>query len=359
MKKISVTKTAQSRLPGFDFDNIPFGKVFSDHMFIADYKDGEWQDHRIVPFGYMQMHPAMMTLHYGQACFEGMKATKKTDGTPVFLRPEENAKRINYSAKRLCMPEFPVEDFMNALHTLIGLDSGWIPENEDSALYMRPFMFATDEYIGVRPSDTYRFMIFTCPVGAYYSKPVKLLSDQKYIRAAHGGTGDAKAAGNYAGSLYPAKLAKEQGYDQVLWLDAKEFKYIQEAGTMNLFFVIGDTVITPETTGTILEGITRDSCIKILKSKGIKVEERLLSIDEIIEAHLDGNLKECFGTGTAAVIAPVSEIKHGDTVMPLPQPYAGEIGAMLKTQIKGYRKGLVEDKFGWVQELKVPMPAIV
>ena len=359
MTKITFRKVPHSRVTDLDFNNIPFGRVFSDHMFIADYKDGKWQDHRIVPFGYMQMHPAMMTLHYGQACFEGMKAMKKTDGTPVFFRPEDNAKRLNYSAKRLCMPEFPVPDFMEALHALVALDRNWIPENEDSALYLRPFMFATDEYIGVKPSDTYRMVIFTCPVGAYYSNPVKLLTDQKYIRAAEGGTGDAKAAGNYAGSLYPAKLAKEQGYDQVLWLDAREFKYIQEAGTMNLFFVIGDTVVTPSTTGTILEGITRHSCIEILKSNGIKVEERMLSIDEIVEAHLAGQLLECFGTGTAAVIAPVSEIKHEDTVMPLPQPYSGKIGAMLKAQINGLRKGTVEDTFGWIEEVKIGTPVTV
>lgn len=352
--KISVTKTTQSRISEVDFDAIPFGRVFSDHMFIADYKDGKWQDHRIVPFGYLEMHPAMMTLHYGQACFEGMKATKKVDGTPVLLRPEENAKRINHSARRLCMPEFPVSDFMKALHALVGMDSDWIPNNEDSALYLRPFMFATDEFIGVRPSDTYKFMIFTCPVGAYYSNPVKLLTDQKYIRAAHGGTGDAKAAGNYAGSLYPAKLAKEQGYDQVLWLDAKEFKYVQEAGTMNLFFVIGDTVVTPKTTGTILEGITRDSCIQILKSKGIKVEERLLTIDEIVEASLSGSLMECFGTGTAAVIAPVCEIKHEDVIMPLPAIENWKIGPMLKNEINGYRTGKIEDVFGWTQDVKTP-----
>ena len=352
--KISITKVEQSRLSQINFDDIPFGRTFSDHMFIADYKDGQWGDYRIVPFGNMQMHPAMMGLHYGQLIFEGMKATKTNDGTPVFFRPEMHATRLNKSAARMRMAEFPEDDFLKAIHTLIDLEKGWIPPSEGSALYIRPYMFATDEFIGVKPSKTYRFVIFTGPVGPYYPKPVSLLSEQKYIRAAQGGFGEAKAAGNYGGSLLPTELAIQQGYDQILWLDAKEFKYVQEAGTMNLMFVIGDKVVTPSTTGTILRGITRDTILKICDYKGIKFEERMVSIEEIIEAHMDGQLKECFGTGTAAVVAHVIKIKHGDTIMELPPIENRTIGPALKDEINGIRSGRIEDKKGWVIPVKSP-----
>ncbi|RMD97712.1 MAG: branched-chain amino acid aminotransferase, partial [Bacteroidetes bacterium] len=242
---IRITKTNSSRIDGVDFDNLPFGRLFSDHMFMAEYKDGQWQNFRIEPFKNFSLHPATMALHYGQEIFEGMKATKTLDGKPYLFRPEMHAKRLNKSAARMCMPEFPEEMFLKALHTLIDLDQGWIPPREGSALYIRPTMIATDEFIGVKPSDSYLFFIFTCPVGPYYPKPVKLLAETKYVRAVLGGTGEAKAAGNYAGALLPAKLAQEKGYDQVLWLDAREFKYIQESGTMNIFFVIDNKVITP------------------------------------------------------------------------------------------------------------------
>ena len=352
MNHISITKVKNSRLSSTDFSDLPFGKKFADHMFIADYKNGKWENQRIVPFEALPMHPASMVLHYGQAIFEGMKASKKEDGTPALFRPEMHSQRINASAARLCMPAFPEEDFLNAVHTIVDLEKEWIPKEEGSALYLRPFMYATDEFIGVRPSSTYRFVIFTCPVGPYYPKPVRLLTETTYVRAAQGGTGEAKAAGNYAGSLLPARLANEKGYDQVLWLDAKEFKYVQEAGTMNLFFVIGDTVVTPSTTGTILKGITRNSFLQILKNKGIKVEERMITIDEIVEAHMDGSLKECFGSGTAAVVAHVAAIQHEDTLMELPPIENREIGAMLKNEINGYRSGRITDPFGWVVPVK-------
>ena len=301
--KIKITKTTNSRLSSLDFDNIPFGKTFSDHMFVCDYKNGQWQDARIVPFGKFEMHPASMVLHYGQAIFEGMKATKSHDGKPLFFRPEQHSIRINASARRMSMPEFPADLFDEAIHALVGLDQGWIPPAKGSALYIRPYMFATDEFIGVKPSETYRFIIFTGPVGPYYPKPVSLLAETKYIRAAAGGTGEAKAAGNYAGALLPARLANEAGYDQVMWLDAKEFKYVQEVGTMNIFFVIDGKVVTPSTDGTILKGITRMSIIEILRNAGYEVEERRVSTDELIEAHSKGLLQESFGTGTAAVVA--------------------------------------------------------
>lgn len=344
--KISITKTTNSRIEGVDFDNLAFGRVFSDHMFVCDYKDGAWQTPQIVPFDYIPMHPAMMAVHYGQAIFEGMKATKSHDGTPLLFRPEMHAKRINKSAWRMCMPAFPENLFLDALHQLIELDQAWIPPQAGSALYIRPYMYASDEFIGVKPSKTYKMVIFTCPVGPYYAKPISLLAETKYIRAAEGGTGEAKAAGNYGGSLLPARLAQEQGYDQVLWLDAKEFKYIQEVGTMNIFFVMDGKIVTPALGGTILDGITRNSLLTILKDKGYTVEERPLSIDEVVKAHQAGQLQEVFGAGTAAVIAKISKIKYQDVVMELPTD--NSVGTELKATIDGIRAQTTEDKFGWV-----------
>lgn len=345
---IKITRTSQSRLPGMDLTNVPFGKVFSDHMFIADYDGKDWVNPRIEPFGNFMLHPANMALHYGQAIFEGMKASKSYDGRPLLFRPEMHARRINASAHRLNMPAFPEALFLEALNQLVAIDADWIPTSEGSALYLRPFMIATDEFIGVRPSQTYRMMIFTCPVGPYYSKPVRLWAEQTYVRAVNGGTGEAKAAGNYAGALYPTKLAQDRGYDQVMWMDAHEFKYVQEVGTMNIFFVIGDTIITPSTDGSILKGITRDSFITILKNKGYQLEVRPISIDEVVEAYRAGLLREAFGTGTAAVVTHVEAIGYQDIVMELPPIETREIGEMLKAEISGLRDGTIEDSYGWI-----------
>jgi branched-chain amino acid aminotransferase len=345
---IKITKTTQSRINEVDFDNIPFGRVFSDHMFVADYIDGQWQDYRIVPFGHFPIHPAAMALHYGQAIFEGMKASVSNKGEAMLLRPELHGERLNRSAERMCMPTFPVDVFVKALNQLIDLDQQWIPPQVGSALYIRPVMFAMDEFIGVRPSDNYKLIIFTGPVGPYYPKPVSLLAETKYIRAAEGGVGMAKTAGNYGASLLPARLANQKGYDQVLWLDANEFKYIQEVGTMNIFFVIDGVVITPSTEeGTILKGITRMMAIQILRDKGYRVEERRLSIDEVVEAFQNGKLDEAFGTGTAAVIAKVNKIAYKDLVMDLDIPETGA-GQTVKTFIDGLRAGTVEDKWNWL-----------
>ena len=346
--QINVNRVAKSRLSEVDFDNLPFGRTFSDHMFVCDYKDGKWENPQIVPFEKFAIHPASMVLHYGQAIFEGMKATKSHDGKPLFFRPEMHGQRINASARRMCMPDFPEALFEQAIHALVDLDQAWIPQEEGSALYIRPYMFATDEFIGVKPSDTYKFIIFTGPVGPYYPKPVSLLAETEFIRAAMGGTGEAKAAGNYAGSLLPARLANQAGYDQVMWLDAKEFKYIQEVGTMNIFFVIDGKVITPATGGTILKGITRDSILKILASEGYEIEERPITIDEVVAAFQAGKLEECFGTGTAAVVAHVAKIKYNDIVMELPPVSERKVGDLAKDTINGMRSQKIEDKFGWV-----------
>ncbi|MCL4160042.1 UNVERIFIED_CONTAM: hypothetical protein GTU68_024653, partial [Idotea baltica] len=248
-------------------------------MFEADFVDGRWTNLVIKPFANFSLHPATLALHYGQSIFEGMKATKHVDGTPLLMRPEEHARRLNASAQRLCMAEVPEDLFLQAVHSLVSIDQAWIPPQEGSALYLRPYLFATDEMIGVRASTNYKFVIFTCPVGPYYAKPISLLADTVHVRATIGGVGEAKACGNYAASLLPAKLAKDQGYDQVLWLDGKESKFVQEVGTMNIFFVIDDVVITPSLDGAILKGITRKSVIELLIDKGYKVEERKLSID--------------------------------------------------------------------------------
>lgn len=354
---IHITKAKESRLNTVDFDNIPFGRVFSDHMFVADYKNGAWQDYRIVPFGHFTMHPASMALHYGQAIFEGMKASKTHDGQPMLFRPEMHARRINASAERLVMPAFPEDVFVEALHALVGLDADWIPANEGSALYIRPYMFATDEFIGVRPSETYRFIIFTGPVGPYYPKPVKLLVEQHYVRAVPGGTGEAKAAGNYAGSLLPARLAQQKGYDQVMWMGGPNMELVQEVGTMNIFFVIDGKLITPATDGAILKGITRDSILTLMREKGYTVEERPVSIHEIAAAHAAGTLQECFGAGTAAVVSHVSDIALGEQVMTLPSVENRPIGDLIKSYINGVRSGRIPDTHGWNVPVEIPVEA--
>jgi branched-chain amino acid aminotransferase len=348
---IKVTLTKNSRLSEVDFNNIQFGSICSDHMFVADYINGEWTNFEIKPLANMTVHPAIMSLHYGQSIFEGLKASMMKDGTPVLFRPDEHAKRFVASADRMCMPEFPVEMFLKAVTKLVGIDSKWVPKRRGSSMYIRPIMFATDAFIGVRASEKYRFMILTLPVGPYYNKPVSLLAETTYTRAAQGGVGEAKCAGNYGGALYPAKLARQQGFDQVLWLDAKEFKYIQEVGTMNIFFVMNETVVTPATVGTILKGVTRESAIEILRDRGYKVEVRRIHIDEIVEAHHRGELSECFGTGTAALIAHVEKIKYKDLVMPMPS--TEDVSLIVKEEINGLRDGSVLDTRGWIWPVPV------
>ncbi|MCU0347626.1 MAG: branched-chain amino acid aminotransferase [Saprospiraceae bacterium] len=344
---IKITKSPTSRIHEVNFDDLPFGRTFADHMFVCDYENGAWQNPRIEPFHNFSLHPATMALHYGQAIFEGMKASIDDNGTPMLFRPERHAKRLNISAARLCMPEFPEDLFVEGLSKLVALDQNWIPKEEGSALYIRPTMIATDEFIGVKPSQSYKFFIFTGPVGPYYPKPVRLWAETDYIRAAQGGTGFAKAAGNYAGALYPAKLAQDRGFDQLLWLDAKEFKYIQESGTMNVFFVINGVTITPPLSGTILDGVTRDSILEILRSEGKPVAEHPITIDEVVQAYKDGTLQEAFGAGTAAVVSHVAEIGYRDLLMTLPPVSERKIGNHVKAVIDGLRSGKVEDKWGW------------
>ncbi len=343
---IKITKTEKSKLKDIDFNNIPFGKFTSDHMFVMDYADGQWSDFRIIPYQGFVLDPQSKALQYCQCIFEGMKATIGADGIPKLLRPDLNIERFNLSADRMCMPAIPPDIFLNALKAIVAMEISWIPKGEGSALYLRPTMIATEGSLGVTPSSTYTFYIYTGPAQPYFSTPVKIVTEQKLIRAVPGGTGEAKTGGNYAGSLKAAMLAKQKGFDQIIWLESPEFKKVQEAGMMNLFFVIGDTVITPKLSGAVLKGTTRNYFMDILEEKKIKVEARDIYIDEIIEAYKEGILKEAFGAGTAAVVSHIAEITHGDIKMILPKEY--DISNMLYDEINGLRSGRIADKRNWL-----------
>jgi len=315
---VRIKKTENSRLHELDKNNIEFGKVYSDHMLIADYVDGAWRQPEIVPYGNLSMSPATSFFHYGQAIFEGVKAYKDPDGNPVIFRPQDNWKRMNRSAIRMGMPAIPEELFMEGMRQLIELDQDWIPSADRTSLYIRPFMMAIDEFIGIKPTTKFRFMIITSPAGPYYAEPVSIYVDEQYVRAFPGGVGYTKAAGNYGGSMYPMTEVRKKGFHQILWLDGIEHKYVQEIGTMNVFFVLGDKVVTTELSDTILEGITRDSVITILRDNGYTVEEKALHIDEVVEAYRAGELREAFGTGTAASIAPIADLTFGGEHLSLP-----------------------------------------
>ncbi len=344
---IKINKTANSRLSEVDFDNVPFGKVYSDHMFLANYSDGKWGNLRIEPYQNLSLSPANSAIHYGQSIFEGMKAFKMKNGKISIFRPDQNFKRINLSADRMCMPPISEEIFFEGLRSLIELDQSWIPEKDGTSLYIRPFMFATDEYIGIKPSDNYLFIIFTCPVGAYYSKPVNVKIETRYTRAVEGGTGGAKAAGNYAASLYPARKAQQDGYQQLIWTDGKEHKYIEESGTMNLMFVASDTLYTAPTGDTILKGVTRDSVLTIARDWGMKVEERRISVEELVLALKEGRVQEAFGTGTAATIAHIASIGYENDRYELPQIEESAFSSRVLAELNGIKRGTVNDRFNW------------
>lgn len=345
---IDIKRTEKSRLREHDLKNLVFGRVFSDHMFICDYKDGQWTKPTIQPYAPMSFSPSMHALHYGQTIFEGMKAYKNEKGNVFLFRPEENWKRLNNSAERMCMPQFPKELFFEALKELLFLDQDWIPPYDGSALYIRPFMFATDDYIGVKPSETYRFIIFTCPVNTYYTEPVKVKIETVYSRACEGGVGRVKAGGNYGAALYPARLNQMEGYHQNIWTDAKEHKYIEESGTMNVMFMIGDKLLTPPTSGTILPGITRSSVLTIARDWGLNVEETSVHVDEIINALKKGTLKEAFGTGTAATVARIKLIGYRNKKYELTDPTPEDFSVKVGEYLDKMKRGDVEDKFNWV-----------
>ncbi|MFA6260928.1 MAG: branched-chain amino acid aminotransferase [Bacteroidia bacterium] len=345
---IKISKTPQSRIEQCDFENIQFGSIFADHMFRVDYKDGEWGEPEISPFTEIRMSPSLSALHYGQSIFEGMKAFKSGDGEPQLFRPTDNWRRFNLSAKRMAMPEIPEELFIEGLKELIRIDADWIPTKTGSALYVRPFMFATDDFLGVRPSQQFSFMIFTCPVNSYYPKPINVLVEQKYARAFNGGVGFAKAAGNYGASMLPTLEAQQQGFEQIIWTDAVQHEFVEESGTTNLFFVIDDKVLTPKPDGTILEGITRDSCITILRSKGFVIEERPVSIKEIVQAHEQGKLQDAFGTGTAALIAKIASFTYQDKRYELPPTETRKVSNLLYNTLEDIRTSRIPDTFNWI-----------
>jgi len=348
MLNIKVQKTEKSRVHPFTKDNLVFGKEYADHMLVCDYKDGQWQTPEIVPFANFSMSPATSFMHYGQAIFEGVKAYRQPDGSVSVFRPIDNWKRLNVSAHRMGMPELPEEIFMEGLRQLLELDSEWVPGDAETSLYIRPFMIAMDEFIGVRSSETYRFAIITSPAGAYYNKPVRIYVQSQYVRAAKGGIGFTKAAGNYGASMLPAAEVKKMGYDQNLWTDAVENKYVQEIGTMNVFFIVDGVALTPDlSSGTILAGVTRASVITLLKENGVTVEERPISIDELIQAQKEGRLQEAFGTGTAASMSFISDLTYKDETLHLPEVSSWKISPKIKAQLDDIRYGHVEDKFGW------------
>ncbi len=338
-----------------DESKLGFGRVFTDHMFVMDYDTGMgWHDARIVPFGEISLSPAAMCLHYGQEIFEGLKAYRTADGEIQLFRPEENFKRLNTSAERMVIPAVDVDFCIDALKKLVDLEKDWVPHAEGTSLYIRPFIFACDPFVGVKPADHYMFIIILSPSGAYYASglnPVKIYVEQKYVRAVRGGTGFAKTAANYAVSLKGQDEAHQQDYEQVLWLDGVEQKYIEEVGAMNIFFVIDNEVVTPELVGTVLPGITRKSAIEICKKKGYKVSERRITIEEVAKAYDEGKLQEVFGTGTAAVISPVGHLKWGDKIMTINDNKIGEISQMLYDTMTGIQWGKLPDEFGWITKI--------
>lgn len=347
----NITRTKRSKLEDINLINIPFGKYFSDHMLEADYENGEWKTVSIKPYQPLLLDPSLAALHYGQAIFEGIKAYKNGEGKVQIFRPYDNFKRFNISAERMQMPLVPEEIFMEGMRTLIDLDRNWIPSVENHSLYIRPFMFSSDEAIGVRPSEKYKFLIILSPTGPYYATPMRIYVEEKYVRAVEGGIGFTKAAANYGGALYASAEAHKKGYDQVLWMDAFEHKYVQECGTMNVFFIIGNKVITPGLeSGTILAGVTRDSVITLLKEMNFEVEERLLSIDEIMDAHKAGTLKEIFGTGTAATISLIKELKYKEYAMQF-DVTQWTIAPSVKQKMDEIKYGRQPDLHGWMYDI--------
>jgi len=344
---IDIKKTSASRLNEVDFSNLSFGKVYSDHMFIAEYKNNKWNSGQIIPYGKIQFTPAMSALHYGQAIFEGFKAYRNNKGEVRIFRPLDNHRRLNKSAVRMQMPEIPGEIFMEGLTRLIDLDRDWVPSAGGTSLYIRPVMFGSEEHVGLKPSDTYVLAIITGPVSKLYNVPLKVLVETEYTRAGPGGVGFAKAAGNYGRSLLPAKLAQKKGYHQLIWTDAQHHRYIEESGSMNVAFVINNVLVTPPAGTTILEGITRDSILTIAKDMGIKSEVRRIAIDEVMDALSENRLQEAFGAGTAAVVAPIVTIGYNGKDYALPPNTENSISGIISKELDKIWYG-EEDKFSWM-----------
>lgn len=348
MEGLKTTLVDKSRRTEVDFNNLPFGRIFSDHMFIAEFRNGEWGSFEISPYRNLEYSPALLALHYGQTIFEGLKAYRNELGEVLMFRPKDNFARLARSANRMCLAEMPVDLAFEALRQLLLVDANWVPNTPDASLYIRPFMFASEQFIGVKPSEVTQFVIFTCPVGPYYSTPLKVKIETNYSRAVSGGTGNVKSGGNYGGALYPAKLAQDEGYHQLLWTDAATHEFIEESGTMNVMFVINNTLITPMLTDTILAGITRDSVLTLARDLGYKVEERKVSVDEIVAALKNNTLTDAFGVGTAATIAPIAVIGHDGTAYELPPLEGRSISKHIRTELDHIRYGRKPDPYGWV-----------
>lgn len=346
-----VNRTSHSRIAEVDFSNLKFGASFADHMFVVDYENGKWGQGKIVPYGPWSFDPSMAVLHYGQAIFEGQKAYRSASGDILVFRPYANFERFNQSAVRMSMPEVPEEFFIGGMTQLIQLDRDWVPSSEGSSLYIRPFMVSTDEFLGVRTSENYRFAIICSPVGQYYSEPIRVKVEKEFSRVADGGIGNAKAAGNYAASLYPTKLAQQAGFHQLLWTDAATHSYFEESGTMNVMFLVDDVLITPSIGNTILKGVTRDSVLTLARDRGVKVEERRISVDEIVQALREGRLKEAFGVGTAATIAPIALIQNDGEDFLLPELENRPFAPSILQELNGIRSGSLPDRHHWMMKI--------
>src|SRR5688572_17289821 len=345
---IAVERTQHSRLKDVDFNNIGFGNYISDHMLVADYNNKAWGEPKVIPYGEIPMTPAILALHYGQAIFEGMKAFKMSDGAISIFRVQRHYQRLLKSLERMCMPAISEELFVSSLHALIETDKKWVPSGEGYSLYIRPLVFATESRLGVKISEEYKFVIMTCPAGPYFTKPLRLKVEETYVRAAEGGTGFAKCAGNYGGAFYPTQLAREQGFDQILWTDSKEHKYIDEVGMMNVMFVLNGNLVTPQLNTAILDGVTRDSILTLAKEiPTFKIEERRITLDEIEQGFIKGTLTEAFGTGTAAVVAPIAviNIRGKDYQIPVAGPTSFQ--QQVKKKLHNLRLGLEPDQYGW------------
>jgi branched-chain amino acid aminotransferase len=350
---IAVERVKKSKIDEVDFNNLEFGKHISDHMLVADYDNGQWGLPAIVPFGELKFSPAMLSLHYGQSVFEGMKAFRTNTGEINIFRPLKHLDRFNRSLDRMCMPAIPEEMWLTSLQSLIEVDKDWVPDGDGSSLYVRPFMFATESRLGVKVSDQYKFVILTCPVGPYQAKPYRLKVENKFVRTAEGGTGFAKCAGNYGGAFYPTQIAREEGFDQILWTDHKEHRFIDEVGMMNVMFVINGKLITPQLSTAILDGVTRDSILMLAKEMDFQIEERRVTIEEVEQGFIKGTLTEAFGTGTAAVVAPIAVIQINGNDYQVPAAGASSFQQQVKKKLHNIRMGIEPDRHGWNYLLKI------
>ena len=348
---IRIDRVANSRLQEVDFATVVFGSVFSDHMFTAEFQDGRWSEGLIRPYGPIPLAPNISALQYGVSVFEGMKAHQSADGRPLLFRARENARRLQRSAARLAMPAVPESLFLDGLRDLVRLDKAWIPPAEMGALYIRPILFSVDPSIRVKPADRYQFIILTAPFGTYFSTPIDVLVSERYVRAFPGGTGDTKPAGNYAAALLADQEAREAGFNSVMWLDAQERRFVEECGVMNVFFVLGEDVVTPSLSGTILPGITRDSVITLLRDLGYRVKEDRISMDDLLRSYERGELRECFGTGTAATVSHVRRIRYKDQTLELPPIEHRKVGAAVREKLLAVMTGREPDPRGWVESI--------